>query len=94
VPIAADVGGAAVAVGAQRHHVMGEQEPGTEDPGLLEAPLAELGPAQPAREAQVVADQRAGPGLAADRGPLDDQRAQAFRGAVHRSGETPPALRR
>src|SRR4028118_1828915 len=72
---AADVGDAAAAVGAQRHDLTGEQEPGTEDPGLLEAPLAELRAAQPAREAQIVADQRAGPGLATDRGPLDHQRA-------------------
>ena len=43
----------------------GEHEVGAEDPRLLVAPLRQLRAAQPAGEAEVVADERAGAGLSA-----------------------------
>ena len=64
-----------------------QQEVGAEHPGLLVAALGQLGPADPAREAEVVADQRARAGLAADRLALDDQRAQPLGGGVDRGGQ-------
>src|SRR6185312_13906834 len=58
-----------------------------EHPGLLIAALRELGAADPAGEPEVVADQRAGPGLPADRLLLDDQGGQALGRPVHRGRE-------
>ena len=51
-----------------------QQEARAEDPGLLVGALGELGAADAAGEAEVVADQRAGAGLPADRLALDDER--------------------
>ena len=51
-----------------------QQEPGAEHPRLLVGALRQLGAAHAAREAEVVADQRARAGLAADRLALDRER--------------------
>ena len=58
-----------------------------EGPGLLERPEGEVGAADAAGEARVVADQRAGAGLAADRLLLDHQRGQPLGGGVDRRRE-------
>ena len=52
--------------------------------GLLSQPI----PTHPPWEAQVVADQRAGPGLSPDPALVDDERAQAFGGAVDGRGQS------
>ena len=65
-----------------------------EDPRLLVGALRELGAADAAREAEVVADQRARARLAADRLALDDERAQPLRGGVDGGGEAGRARRR
>ena len=69
-------------------HLAREQERRSEDPRLLVGALRELGPAQPTREAEVVADAGARACLAADRLALDDERAQSFRGCIDRRGES------
>ena len=56
-------------------------------PGLLPGLLGQLGAADALGEARVVADHRAGPGLAADGLVLDDHGPQAFGGRVDRGGE-------
>ena len=65
-----------------------------EHPGLLVGALGELGAADAAREAEVVADQRAGARLAADRLALDDQRREALRRRVDGGGQAGRARRR
>src|SRR5262244_2445256 len=66
-----------LAPAADRHHALGPLGPqagrripiyvvGTEIPGLRIGPHRKIRAAHPGREAQVVADLRAGPGLAAD----------------------------
>ena len=71
-------------------HVLHQQEVGAEHPGLLVRALRELGPADPAREAEVVADPRARPGLAADRLALDHERVEALGRGVHRGRRARP----
>ncbi len=70
-----------------RSHLAREEKRRTEDPRLLEGALSELGTAQPAREAEIVADARARPRLAPDGLALDDERIQPLRRCVDRSRE-------
>ena len=56
-------------------------------PRLGDRAARELGAADPGREAEVVLDPARRPGLAAERGALDDQRVEAFGGAVDRGRE-------
>src|SRR4051794_38567903 len=77
----------AVALGSQLVDATAEQELRPEHPSLLVGPLSELGSTHAPGKAEVVPDQRARPGLAADRRALDRERAKALRGGVHRRGE-------
>ena len=63
------------------------QERGAEGPGLPPGLLRQPGAADALGEAGVVADHRAGPGLAADGLMLDDHGPQAFGGRADRGGE-------
>ena len=76
-----------VALGAEPLHLAHEGVLRPERPRLLEGAVGEVGAADPAREAGVVADQRAGAGLAADRLLLDDQGGEPLRGGVDGRGE-------
>ena len=58
-----------------------------EVPGLRVGPHGQVSAAHPGREAEVVADQRARAGLAADRFRLQDHGGQTLRRAVHRRGQ-------
>src|SRR5262252_9728616 len=49
--------------------------------------LGEQASADALREAEVIADERAGPSLPADTGGVDDEDAQTFRSTVDRRGE-------
>ena len=60
---------------------------GAEQDRLLERPGGQLGAADPTRETEIVADHRAGAGLAAHRDRLDERGAQSLRLGVHRGGE-------
>ena len=60
----------------------GEIERGAESRCLEDGASAELPAGDPAWEAEVVADHRAGAGLSAERLGLEDQRVEALRGAV------------
>ena len=60
---------------------------GAEPHCLLARPCSEIVARDAARKAEVVLDARRRAGLAARRLALDQQRAQALRGAVHRRGE-------
>src|SRR5205823_11377506 len=62
-------------------------EASREDPRLLIGALRELRAGDAAREPEVVAYQRAGGGLAANRLALDDERAQTLRRGIDRGGE-------
>src|SRR4051794_13212154 len=66
----------------QSRRALHEDELRSKKQGLLPGTKGEFTAADPTLEAEVVADHRAGSGLAADRLWLDDQRAEAFRGAV------------
>ena len=61
-----------------------QHEAGAEHPGLGVGALGEPPTGHAGREAQVVADERARRGLAADATFIHDQRAEALRRAVHR----------
>src|SRR6185437_9684860 len=54
----------------QPRHMLGEQHVRAEHPGLLARPPGQLVPADPVREAGVVADHRAASGLTAGKRPL------------------------
>src|SRR5437763_1072420 len=54
---------------------------------LGDGAAGELGAADPGGEAEVVLDPAGRPGLAAERGALDDERVEPFGGAVDRGGE-------
>jgi hypothetical protein len=69
------------------HRGLGEHEIGTEQPGLLDRADGEVVAADATLEAQVVADQRAGPGLTSRDVGLEDHRLQALRRGVHRCGQ-------
>ena len=71
----------------QPGHLAHDQEGGAEHPCLLISALGELAAADPAREAEVVANQRARARLASDGLALDDQRAQPLRGRIDGGGE-------
>src|SRR4029453_11794152 len=58
------------AVDAQPGGLLGQDQVGPEQPGLLERPVGQIAAAHPAGEAEVVADHRAGPGLPARPLPL------------------------
>src|SRR5581483_5148243 len=64
-----------------------DQDLGAEAPRLLEGAARELVARDAARESEIVLDARRRPGLSARRLALDDDRAQAFRRAVHGGGE-------
>ena len=72
-------------------HALHEGEVGAEDPGLLVRLLGEPAAAHAAREAEVVADQRARGGLAAEPALVDDQRAEALRRRRTPRRRGPPA---
>ncbi len=61
-----------------------EHELRPEHPRLVVRALGQLPAADAAREPEVVPDERARRGLAADAALVDHQRAEPFRGAVHR----------
>ena len=60
---------------------------GAEEDGLIEGTSRQLGTADPAGEAEVVADHRAGAGLPAHRRGLDERCAQSLRLGIHRRRE-------
>ena len=64
-----------------------EGEPGPEDPCLVVGLPGQIPSADAPREPQVVADEGAGGRLASDAAPVDHQRAQPLRRAVHRGGQ-------
>jgi hypothetical protein len=64
-----------------------EQEPSAEHPSLLVPALAEIRPADPAGEAEVVADQRAAGRLTADGLAFDNQGTHPLGGCENRSGQ-------
>ena len=66
---------------------LGEHHVRAEDPGLLARPAGELVPADPVREAGVIADHRAVPGLAAGDGLLQHDRLQPLGRGVDGRGE-------
>ena len=66
---------------------VGEPKLGAEEPGLLISALRQLAAAEAAWEAQVVADQRARAGLAADGTGVEHGRAEALGRAVDRGAE-------
>ena len=66
---------------------MGEAELRAEEPGLLVRALRQLAAAEAAGEAEVVADQRARAGLAADGARVEHGRPQPLRGAVDRRAQ-------
>ena len=66
---------------------VGEHEVGPEQQRLLPGSLCERGAADPAFEAEIVADQGTGAGLTTDRDRLHDQGAQPLRCSIHRSRE-------
>ena len=76
-----------VAVGPDRQCLTHLDEVRAENPCLLLRPLRQFSSGDPALEAEVVADPRAGSRLAADRLPLDHERAQALGGGVHGCGQ-------
>src|SRR5829696_8229451 len=63
------------------------QKPRSEDPCLLISPLCELCSTDPAREAEVISDERTRPRLPADRLLLDNERRKALRRRVDRGRE-------
>ncbi len=69
---------------AHRQHLAGGEELGAQAPGLRGRAARQVGAAEARREPEVVLDARALPGLPAGGMPFDQQRAQPFRGAVHR----------
>ena len=71
-----------------------EDERRAERPRLVERVERQLPAADATREPRVVADERAGAGLAADGLLLDDQRPQAFGRGRDRGGQAAPARRR
>ena len=84
-----------VALDAQTDRLPGVREPGAEDPGLLIGALRELGARDAPGEAEVVADQRARPRLAADRLALHDEHVRRPSDArVDRRGEARRVRRR
>ena len=72
-----------VAVPVDARDRVHEREVGAEDPRLLVGRPGESPAADPAGEAEVVPDQRAGGGLAADAPAVDDERGEPLRRAVH-----------
>ena len=64
-----------------------DQDLGAEPPRLLQRAARQLVAGDAGREAEVVLDPRRGAGLAAGRLALDDDRAQALRGAVDGRGQ-------
>ena len=68
-------------------HPAGVREARAEHPRLLVGPLGELGARDAPREAEVVADQRARPGLPADRLALEHERVEPLGCRVHRRRE-------
>ena len=83
---------AAVEVDLARRGVDPRDRPGDEDlrpqpPGLLQGPAGELVAGHARREAEVVLDPGRRAGLAAGRLPLDHDRPQALRRAVHGGGQ-------
>jgi hypothetical protein len=77
----------AVALGAQPDRLAGVREPRAEHPRLLVRALRELGARNAPREAEVVADERAGAGLAADRLAFDHEHVEPLGCRVHRRRE-------
>src|SRR6187200_55755 len=75
------------ALGRELPHLPGHHEAGAEDPSLLVAALRQLGATQAARKTQIVADQRARSGLAADCLALHDEGADSLRRGVYRGCE-------
>ena len=71
-----------VALAPKAGHPLHEGEVRPEDPRLLVRLLCQTAPADPSREAEVVADQRAGGCLAAEPAFVDDQGAESLRGAI------------
>ena len=84
-PSRRSVCGASPSARLQRLDRQSDEEPGSEPQRLHARALGEPHTGDAAREAQVVADHRAGPRLAADRLGLDDDRVQPLGGAVDRS---------
>ena len=72
---------------AQPRGVAREVERGPEQPRLRVGLRRQLLAADPAREAEVVADEGAGPRLAAEGVLLDDEGGEPLRGAVDRGRE-------
>ena len=71
----------------QGDHVAGGQHLGAELGGLPAGPVGELGAGHAVREAEVVLDPRALPGLPAGGLPLDQHGAQPLRRPVHRAAQ-------
>ena len=67
----------------ERRRAVREPELRPEEPRLLVRTLGELAAAEATRKAEVVADQRARAGLAADGARVEHGRPQALRGGVH-----------
>ena len=76
-----------VVVSAEHRDELHEREVRAEHPRLFVGRLREPAAADPAREPEVVADQRARRGLPADPAAVDHQRVEALRRAVHRGGQ-------
>ena len=75
------------AVDLQADHVAGGEHLGAELDRLPAGPVGELRAGDPVREAEVVLDPGALPGLAAGGGALDQHGAQALGRPVHRGAE-------
>ena len=71
----------------ERLHLPHGEQLGPEAARLVVRAAGEVGARQAVREAEVVLDPRALPGLAARRGALDEHGPQPLRGAVDRGGE-------
>jgi hypothetical protein len=73
----------AILAGRKADGLMGEHELGSEQHRLLPCPVCQLTSANAACEAQIVADQRAGAGLATDCHLLDYHGVQTFGSSIH-----------
>jgi len=78
---------AAVAVRSRLHDLDADEDLGAEAQRLLVCTGGQLGAADALREAGVVLDLGAGPGLAAGRQALEHGGPQAFGGGIHRAGQ-------
>jgi hypothetical protein len=75
-------------VAAHGHDLLGAEQLGAEAAGLGGGAASQVGSADAGREAEIVLDLRAGPGLAARRILLDHQGAEPLRGTVDGGGKS------